>query len=423
MKEEFLHYVWKFQKFCTRELFTSSNKEIKILSVGTHNLNAGPDFFNSQISIDGQLWAGNIEIHVKSSHWYSHQHQIDSNYDNVVLHVVWEHDADIYRNDNSIIPTLEIKDLIEARTLDNYRMLIKNSNKWISCENDFPNISGLVYNNWLERLYFERLEKKSVLILNELSDTTNNWEELLFRLLCKNFGLKVNGEAFLDMARSIDFDVLQKCSHNLIDIESLLLGQADLLNDCSEDCYFDQLKRNYHYLKHKFKLDNSEIITPKFFRLRPPSFPTIRLSQLAMLYAKVPSLFSKIIAAKTKEEFYSLFKISASEYWNNHYNFGISSPKKPKILSKKFIDLLIINTILPLKFCYATFIGKDISEEIVALSQAISKEENSVIRKFEEIRPTVRNALQSQGLIQLKTNYCDQYKCINCAIGNYILKG
>lgn len=422
MKEDFLHYVWKFQKFSKDGLRTAHGEKLEIIRPGLHNHNAGPDFFNGLVSIDGQLWAGNIEIHTQSSHWYLHAHESDNAYDNVVLHIVWEHDIEVYGINENPIPTLELKGRIDHKLLSKYKQLFSKVNRWIPCEREFASVDSFVLKNWIDRLYVERLENKSEIILNELTKTNNHWESLLFAMLCKNFGLKVNGESFYSIAKSIDFIVIQKCRLNIENLESLLLGQAHLLDELIEDPFYLKLQEKYKYLKHKFQLKNQLVIAPKYFRLRPANFPSIRLSQLAMLYARQNGLFAKIILASTREEFYQIFKISASRYWDDYYNFGVSSTKRKKFISKSFIDLIIINTLLPLKFCYATHLGKDVSDQIMKIAKNISREDNSIIRKFNDLQITDNNALFSQGLLQLKNEYCNLKRCLQCSIGNSILK-
>ncbi len=422
MKEDFLHYLWKFQKFSNKNLITTNNESILVEKVGEHNLNSGPDFFNSKLSINHQLWAGNVEIHLKSSDWFAHRHEEDFAYDNVILHVVWEHDGEVYRKDNSVIPTLELKGIVDKNVLENYRKLTSKQQQWIPCENEFATVDDFVFENWLERLYLERLEQKSALIKTELKESKNDWEGLLFRLLCKNFGLKVNGEPFYSLAKSIDFSIIKKCSSDFKKLEALLFGQSGLLEDEKEDSYFESLKFEYDYLKHKYKLSNSNVLIPKYFRLRPPNFPTIRLSQLASLYHQKHSLFSEIVKANSLNEFCKLFDVSASEYWNTHYNFGVASTKRKKRLTNKFIDLLLINTVIPLLFSYGEEIGKDNSEALLKLASTIASEENSIIKKFNKLRSSSENSLQSQALLQLKNEYCNKKRCLQCAIGNAILK-
>lgn len=420
MTEDFLHYVWKFQKFSTNRLVTTNGESIIVEKVGTHNFNSGPDFFNAQVSINNQLWAGNVEVHLKSSDWYAHHHESDEAYDNVLLHVVWEFDAEVFRKDNSVIPTLELKTIVPEKLLQNYKRLTAKKQEWISCERDFSKVDNFIYNNWLESLYVERLKQKSILIEEELNKSNNHWERVLYKLLCKNFGLKVNGESFYSIANSIDYNLIAK-SNNVTNFEALLLGQAGLLEQKNEDSYFNELKENYAFLKHKHQLDNSQVITSKYFRLRPPNFPTIRLSQFANLYHKTPSLFSNVIKMKSTKEMYDLFNVSASEYWDSHYNFGVSSFNRKKKLTKPFIDLLLINTIIPVLFAYGKHMSNNNSEELLKIAAFIPSEKNSIINNFNLLRSTVKNSLQSQALLQLKNEYCNKKKCMQCVIGNSIL--
>lgn len=420
MKEDFLHYIWKFQKLTGSHFYCVHGENLQIRHPGIHNFQSGPDFFNAQLIIDNQFWAGNVEIHLKSSDWYVHRHEEDSAYENVILHVVWEHDMEIYRADNSPIATLVLKPYTSSLILNNYNKLFSKHRKWINCEDDFPTVDEFVISNWLERLFIERLERKEFQIKKELQALKNHWEALLFRMLCKNFGLKINGESFLSLAHSIDFSIIQKAT-DIEQLEALFFGQVGLLNPEKQEAYYQNLRKEYAFLKHKYHLQNTSVIPPQFFRLRPPNFPTIRLAQLAALYIKFKNLFYQVIEAGSLEEFYQIFDLSASEYWDNHYNFEVSGAKRKKKLTKDFIHLLLINTIIPLKFIYARETGKDISEELLTLTSSIPSEENSIIKKFNSIRKVSENAIHSQALIQLKTAYCDQNKCLDCAIGNHII--
>lgn len=334
MQEDFLHYIWKFKKFQTQSLKTEANQSITITSVGQHNFNSGPDFFNAKLTIGEQLWAGNVEIHIKSSDWYLHNHEQDPAYDGVILHVVWEHDTEIFRKDNTPIPTLVLRDYIDFTLLNNYKKLFAKQNTWINCENDFVNTNDFVLTNWLERLYFERLERKADAIELLLQESKNDWEAVLFKMLAKNFGLKVNGDAFFSLAQSVDFSVVRKSQSNLQSLEALLFGQANLLSESVEDAYFISLSKEYSFLKQKFQLKENQVLPLQFFRLRPPNFPTIRLSQLANLYHEYQNLFSKVIEIDKLEDFYKLFNVSTSEFWKTHYTFQKSSNLQPKLLQR-----------------------------------------------------------------------------------------
>lgn len=419
MQEDFLHYIWKHKKMALSQLKTTQDEAVLITSVGQHNFNSGPDFFNAQLQIAEQRWAGNVEIHVKSSDWFLHNHEQDPMYDNVILHVVWEHDTEVFRKDNTIIPTLQLKDVVNEDVLKTYNKLFDKKGKWINCENDFALVDDFVLDHWLERLYLERLERKSTTIDVLLKETKNDWEAVLFIMLAKNFGLKVNGESFYSVAKSVDFSVVRKTQPNQQTLEALLFGQSGLLDVDIEDAYFVTLQKEYHFLKQKFNLNNHTVIKPDFFRLRPPNFPTVRLSQLANLYNCCQNLFSKIIALNTLEDFYKVFNVAASTYWNTHYTFGKTSKASSKKLSKSFIDLLLINTILPIKFCYAKQNGTD--AEVVNIALKMASEKNSIIGAFDALKKVSKSALQSQALIQLKTGYCDKNSCLQCAIGNHLL--
>jgi len=422
MKEDFLHYVWKFQKFRSPKLTTVSGQTLSVLQAGTHNFNSGPDFFNAQVQIDDQLWAGNVEIHVKSSDWYAHGHEQDSAYDSVILHVVWQHDVKVIRDNEHPIPVLELNSLVQPLAVRNYENLLFKGSTWINCEPYFASIDTFTLHNWLEKMYLERLECKSIAVMRQLKQYHNHWEAVLFQLLFKSFGLKVNGPSFFSIATSIPFSIVEKCRNDLKQLEALFFGQAGLLDSNVQDEYRQSLSIEYEYLQHKFNLHNHAITTPKFFRLRPPNFPTIRISQIASLYSQRTHLFSNIIAATSKEEFYELFAVKASEYWDTHYNLGVTSAKRTKKLTKKFIDLLLINTVLPIKFCYAKQQGKDDVEALLKLARSISEEENTIVKKFNSLRPVATQALESQALLQLKSNYCDLNRCLQCSIGNKVLK-
>ncbi len=421
MQEDFLHYLWKHKKIELLNLKTVEEEVVELINVGEHNHNGGPDFFNARLKIGGQDWAGNVEIHVKSSDWFLHNHEMDSNYDNVILHVVWEYDAEVYRKDNSAMATLELGKYVNKEALENYRKLFDKTKKWINCENDFEAIEHFTMNNWMERLYFERLERKSKNIEDALKKSKNDWEAVFFKLLAKNFGLKVNGDAFFSIANSFDFSIVRKQQSKLLSLEALFFGQANVLEQDMQEPYYLELQKEYGFLKQKFGITNIGVMPLQFFRLRPANFPTIRLSQLANLYHLHQNVFSKVIKAKTKEEIYDVFAVTTSGFWDNHYTFGKASRATKKRMTKMFVDLLIINTIVPLKFSYARYQGKQIEDDVINLIQQMAPEKNGIVDAFNALKPISKTALQSQALIQLKTEYCDKNKCLHCAIGSEIL--
>ncbi len=421
MKEDFLHYLWKFKKFNTLNLKTFNGEEITIINSGQYLELAGPDFFNAQITIGHQKWAGNVEIHLKSSDWYLHHHERDSSYENVILHVVWEHDSEVFRKSNTEIPVLEIKQYIDPTTITNYKSLMLPKS-WIFCEKQLKESDEFTLKNWQERLFFERLERKSKPIYDLLEQTNQDWEAVLFCLLAKNFGLNTNGETFSKIAQSIPFSIIRKESFEVENLEALLLGSSGLLDSEKEDTYFKDLKFRYYYLLHKYKIDKKFTEPVQFFKHRPDNFPTIRLSQLANLYHKEQNLFSKISTSKSVENIYDVFHVSASTYWQNHYQFDKESPKKSKMLSKSFIDLILINTLIPIQFAFAKSQGKEISEDLIQLLNEVAPEKNAIIEKFSSFGLKSKTAFETQSLLQLKNEYCNKSRCLECALGMDFLK-
>ena len=421
MKEDFLHYLWKFKKFDTSNLQTANGETVTILNSGQYLKLAGPDFFNAQIILANQKWAGNIEIHLKSSDWYVHHHERDEAYDSVILHVVWEHDTEIFRKNNTEIPVLELKKYIAKETLENYQSLM-TPKSWVFCEKELTSIDSFTFKNWQERLFFERLERKSKHIQELLEQTNQDWEAVLFCLLAKNFGLNTNGDLFLRIVQSIPFTIFRKESFELENLEALLFGKAGLLVGDKEDSYFKNLVTRYTYLSHKYQLEESVFEPVQFFKHRPDNFPTIRLSQLAGLYSNQHNLFSKLIEAKSVQDIYKIFKVSVSDYWQTHYLFDKESPKKKKALTASFIDLIIINTIIPIQFAFAKSQGASISEQLIDLLQDVVSESNGIIQKFHSFGIKAQNAFETQSLLQLKNEYCNRSKCLECAIGMELLK-
>lgn len=421
MREDFLHYLWQFKKFDTTALKTVQGDGVQLLNVGQYLQQTGPDFFNAQVVIGGQHWAGNVEIHIKSSDWYLHCHETDPNYDNVVLHVVWEHDTEVLYKNGAEIPVLELRHYTSGELITKYKEL-RSAKTWINCEKQIRDTDSFTLANWKERLFFERLERKSQPISFLVEETAGDWEAVLFCFLAKNFGLNTNGEAFFELAKSLPFGVVRKEAFELQNLEALLFGRAGLLDEDFEEVYPKTLKQQYDYAIHKYQLKPFHFTPLEFFRHRPDNFPTIRLAQLAAVYSVHQNLFSKIVQANTLVDIYTLFSVQVSPYWHSHYRFDKESVSKRKPLSASFINLLIINTIVPLKFAYARSLGKDNTDALVALLQDVAAEKNAVIDKFKFYKVEVASAYDSQALLQLKNEYCNHQRCLQCAIGLTLLK-
>ncbi|CAM1355175.1 DUF2851 family protein [Tenacibaculum halocynthiae] len=422
MKEDFLHYVWLHMLFSTHKITTTNSESLNVIKVGMPNTNSGPDFLNAQLQINAQTWVGNVEIHVKSSDWYLHQHESDENYDAVILHVVWEHDSEVFMKNNKPLPTLELCNYVDKNLSDNFLNLVSKSLKWIPCQKQISTVDSFLLKNWMERLYFERLEAKSILVNQLLEESNNDYEAVLFKLLAKNFGLKVNGEVFFKLARSFDYSILRKTCFDEYILTSLLFGQAGFLEEDIQNKYFLGLKNEYEYLKHKYQLKSLKKNQFQFFRMRPANFPTIRFAQLVALMHTHQNLFSKLMKCKKLNEFYDLFLVEINNFWKEHYTFETTSKKSSKRLTKSFIDLLIINTVIPLKFVFFKGRGGVNEDDILNLIKELKPEKNSVISKFSELKITSENAFETQSLLELKNNYCEKYRCLECAIGNDLLR-
>ena len=421
MKEEFLHYVWKQQLFSKTSLKSVDLKSVEIIFPGFYNTNSGPDFLNAKIKIEQILWVGNLEIHVKSSDWYVHQHEKDSNYDAVILHVVWEDDVEVFSKNNQRLPTIEISNLVVNDVLLNYQELYSKQQRWIPCQNTINSVDSFVINNWKERLFFERLEDKSIVIQKLLKESNNDYEAVLFKLLAKNFGLKTNAEAFLNFANSIDFSIVRKTQNDAFKLQALFFGQAGFLQGDFNEEYPINLKLEYDYLKHKYALESIHNKQFQFFRMRPSNFPTIRIAQLASLYYKNQHLFSKLMQVSDVAEIYKLFSVDLDDFWKTHYTFHKASPLRIKKITKQFVDLLLINTVIPLKFNYLKGRGEVFEEDFLLLITQLKPERNSIISNFEALKVIAKDAFETQALLQLKNNYCSKKRCLHCAIGNVIL--
>lgn len=423
MKEDFLQFLWKFQKFSMENLQTTDGEFLQVLKSGIHNTESdGPDFFVSQLIIDNQKWAGNVEVHIKSSDWYLHNHQTDSNYDSVILHVVWEDDVEVYRADNSKIPVLELKSYVANEALLNYKILFDNKkSKWINCENQLSGVNDFIWQNWLERLYLERLEQKSTPVIDLLKKNKNNWEATCFCLIAKAFGGNTNGNAFFEMAQSIPFTIIQK-ETSVFKLEALFMGQCNMLDIDSTITYQKELFNEYQYLKRKYKLEDCKQTKTQFFRLRPQNFPTIRLSQLAFLFANNSNLLNKLNNLTAIDSIFVTLNSQASKYWNTHYSFGKSSTSRIKKTTTSFLKVVILNSILQLRFLYQKSINSESNaNDIIKMLSDLGPENNNIVDHYKAIGIQVLSSLQSQALLTLKKNYCAMNKCLQCPVGVSLL--
>ncbi|MDQ0591741.1 hypothetical protein QFZ37_000110 [Chryseobacterium ginsenosidimutans] len=419
MTEKLLQYLWNYKVFNHFDFKDLEGNSVEIVDFGKWNTNAGPDFLSAKIKINNIIFAGNIELHVKSSDWIFHNHSQDPNYQNIILHVVFQNDIEIDEHKNKNIPTLELKNYIDENVFGKYEKLI-SGNQFIPCENIF-NVNKIPV-NFHEENVLKKLEEKSSEFEKSLEQFKNNFEAVLFHSLAYSFGLKVNAFIFKQIAESIDFNTILKIQQNQAQLEALLFGVSGWLENPADE-QMQIWKREFDFIKAKFNISDLKL-RPKFLRLRPPNFPTIRLSQLAHLYQQHQSLFSKVIHADSSYELFEIFKnVKASEYWNNRFNFGkISTVNQPKMLSKDFIELIILNTVLPLKYTYHKYHNEEITDEILNFYKNIPAEKNSIIDDWKKLELKITTALESQSLIYHFKNSCEEKNCLNCSIGFKLLK-
>ncbi|UOU98862.1 DUF2851 family protein [Chryseobacterium daecheongense] len=418
MTEKLLQYLWNHKVFNNFDFKDIEGNPVEILDFGQWNTNAGPDFLLAKVKINGLILAGNIELHIKSSDWVFHHHSGDPNYENIILHVVFHHDMEIDDLKNNSIPTLELKNHIDQQLLLQYEKLV-NGNHFIPCEPTFDNNKLPV--NFHEENIIKKLDEKSVELEKSLEKYKNNFEAVLFHNFAYSFGLKVNAFTFKQIAESIDFSIINKIRQNRTQLEALLFGISGWL-DFPEDEPMKIWKREFDFLTIKFKISDLRF-HPKFLRLRPHNFPTLRLSQLADLYGQ-QHLFSKVIDAKNTDDLMKIFtKVKASDYWKDHFNFGKPTQKsQEKLLSKDFIDLIILNAILPLKYTYHKYHREDITDKIMHFYRSIPAEKNSIVESWKKLGLTVTTALESQSLIYHYSHACKEKNCLNCSIGFKLLK-
>lgn len=426
MKEFVLHYVWQHRLFVQHDLFTTDGRRVEVVDVGKLNMHAGPDFFNAKIKIENTIWAGNVEIHHVSSDWNKHKHQQDAKYKNVILHIVKKADVPVFLPDGQPIPQLEISFSKEIEK--NIESLLQ-STKWIACEAKLPAISSLYWSDWKTTLTTERMIRKSYEIYDLLNLNQNNWEETCFIVLAKSFGFSVNKEGFYQLAKSIPWTAILKSKNDLQSLEALLFGQAGLLADVEDDIvddtmnYIINLKREYKVLQAKYHLQAIDNQLWRMLRLRPDNFPYIRIAQLANLLHTYTDLFNSIIYSQNIADWlYILDRVYVSEYWRTHYRFREKSKAKDKYLGIQSIYSILINVFLPLLFAYATKNqDEDLKNRALVFLDKIPAENNYITRKWAELGVEIATAADSQALIHLYKNYCEEKNCLRCRIGYKVL--
>ncbi|MGL4292379.1 MAG: DUF2851 family protein [Bacteroidales bacterium] len=419
--EQLLHHIWKYGLFGQKELTTTSGDLFEVIDAGIYNPNAGPDFFNAKIRCGKTIWAGNVEIHQSSSDWYQHRHHTDKAYDSVILNVVTRHDSEIYRTNGEKINQFVMQ--VPDRVMDDYAFLQDHSPDVIPCGFRLSEINGLLLDDWKTALGMERILNKSNRVKQLVDRYAGNWEEAFYILLTRSFGTGINSEPFERLARSLPFSFLLKHIDSLLQTEAFLFGQAGFLeSDTIEHPYYKLLQREYALLRVKFRLTPLDRSVWRLSRMRPSAFPQVRIACLAQLLHRSPRLFSVFIACRSLKELKKLFELELHAFWENHYLFDQVSVEKNKGLGFQTVESILINTLVPFLFAYAERMDETEPEERgIAFLEEMLPENNVYVRRWREHGMKVRNAFESQAVIQLQKEYCEQKKCLYCRIGHQLL--
>lgn len=418
--ERLLQYVWKYRLYLAADLQTAEGLAVTVIDPGLRNTDAGPDFFNAKIQIGDAVWAGNVEIHRKASDWKSHHHDKDPAYDSVILHIVEEADATVYRTNGEIIPQAVIA--IPPKIKYNMDWLLLRDTS-LPCAERIHEIEPILISSWMSSLLTERLQRKVTDIFTLLEQYKDDWNEVFYIVLTRNFGFGSNSDAFESLAKSLPFKYILKQRCNSRQIEALLFGQAGLLNEKLDDAYYLLLQQEYHFLQQKYSLTHMNFGLIKQLRMRPTGFPHIRIAQLAAIWTHHDTLFSRILEDSRPETLKACFDVALSEYWNTHYHFRFSSPKKKKTVGMSATHIILINTVVPILFAYGRKKCKpDYCTKALQILEMLPPERNSLITNFTDAGICIRNACDTQALIQLRREYCEKKKCLNCRIGFALIR-
>jgi hypothetical protein len=420
MNEKLLQFIWRFQYFRQHPLFTTAGEPMSVEKQGLPNTDQGPDFYEARIRIGNTVWAGDVELHIRSSDWYRHAHETDIRYRQVILHVVWEEDRPVYDAFHNRIPALELQPLVPQLMIEKYSQLMASITS-IPCRSFLPAMDRLHWQAWLERLAVERLERKTADVLQILHSAGGNWDETLWRVLAANMGGKVNRELFSRMAETIPFSVLIRHRHQLLQMEALLMGQANLLHHHFREAYPQQLQREFRYLKKKYKLQ-PVAKQAAFLRMRPGSFPTIRLAQLARLVQEETHWFARLRDGDDMKVWLQSLRVLHSPYWHSHYRFEEPAERGVQAMGEDMAINIILNTCVPVLFAYGRYTNDShCREKAIHWWMALPAEQNRITLQWHQLGITADCALHSQALLELTNYYCTEHRCLNCSAGNKIL--
>lgn len=422
MNEALLHTIWKYKLLGQTNFIGTKNETIELVSIGEHNQDSGPDFFNSKIYVDKLLLVGNVEIHIKTSDWLKHKHQFDKAYDNLVLHVVYEHDVELPQNVNNHVSVLELKQYIKPSLLEQYER-IQLSKQAIPCGQSIANVPDIIWKPWMDRLAITRIESKTEYIEHLFQHSQQNYEDALYLLLCRNFGFKINNEAFELLGKTVPYSILKKYSNNSLQIEALLFGAAGFLDELFSDPYPKLLQNEFEFLKHKHHLVSIKKEQWKFSKTRPVNFPTIRIAQFAHLISKQQSLYHLLETKPTVKILKEFFEVETHEYWKSHFKFDITSDISVKNLGESAFNSIIINTIVPFVFFMAQHSSQDsLTGYGLDLLSQLPAEVNTKTKEYLVLGVKTENALESQAQIHLYDLFCSKKACLHCNVAEFLLK-
>ncbi len=422
MQEAFLHYVWKHKLFDLTPLKTTCGLPIKIIHSGEHNFHSGPDFHAARLALGETEWSGNIELHIKASEWSQHGHQYDPAYNNVILHVVYQHDREAFTLSGRQLPVLELKNRILPEAYPRFIKLTRNQ-AWIPCQPQIHKVPAMVWKPWLKQLMQLRLERRKDEWLRVFFQTHNDWDECLYRKVTERFGFGVNDAGFRMLAASLPYKYIHRVSDSLEKAEALLFGQAGLLNPNLQDPYGQQLFRDYSYMRHKWKLTPIPPVVWKTARMRPSNFPAVRLAQLAAFLQSRKRLTAQIKNLENVTQLSGFFSVKASTYWTTHYVLDKESKPRIKQISKSTAHNLIINTVVPFLYVYGMYRQEQkYIDRARILAEQLKAETNHIIRSWNRLNIQAQHAAESQALLELHNDFCKKKKCLNCEVAAYLLK-
>ena len=416
-----MQYVWKHRLWRSEDMVTNTGKKVRVVDPGLLNTDAGPDFFNAKIEIDGHMWVGNVEMHYRATDWKRHHHDSDKAYDSVILHVVAKDDAPVRRTNGELIPQLVLE--VSPQFNADYASLVGATIE-VPCATKIKQVPHLTIVEWVEGLAFERLHGKVERIHKLLDSFNGSWEDVCYVTLARNFGFGINNDAFERLARRTPLRLLGKHSDSVLQIEALLFGQAGMLDAQKPgmDSYYNQLCTEYAFLSNKFQLTPMEKESWKLFRIRPQNFPYRRIAMLAQFIEGGFRMMNRILEAEGEKEMRALFEVELSGYWTKHYTFGKPNERATATLSRSSIDIILINTVAPLLYAYGELTGNyEMTDKAIKLLEDLRAESNSIVSHFVAYGIDCPDALTSQALVQLKREYCDARKCIYCKIGHHLL--